>query len=105
VNAVAQSTFAGELTVIFSHQLLIAVDTEKGMKDKRMVNIPCDVGIDMQYDHEKVSIFLTHSQWEGSFLFLWLSQLLDKQGTGFYLGAAIIKLRLPYFNKECLKCI
>ncbi|XP_021918407.1 uncharacterized protein LOC110829207 isoform X4 [Zootermopsis nevadensis] len=37
VNAVAQSTLAGELTVIFSHQLLIAVDTEKGMKDKRMI--------------------------------------------------------------------
>jgi hypothetical protein len=39
VNAVAQSTLAGELTVIFSHQLLIGVDTEKGMKDKRMVRV------------------------------------------------------------------
>jgi hypothetical protein len=41
VNAVAQSTLAGELTVIFSHQLLIAVDTEKGMRDKRMVCMLC----------------------------------------------------------------
>jgi hypothetical protein len=37
VNAVAQSTLAGELTVAFSHQLLIGVDTERGGKDKRMV--------------------------------------------------------------------
>jgi hypothetical protein len=50
VNAVAQSTLAGELTVIFSHQLLIAVDTEKGMKDKRMVNMPYDISTDVQYD-------------------------------------------------------
>jgi hypothetical protein len=39
VNAVAQSTLAGELTVIFSHQLLIGVETEKGTKDKRMVRM------------------------------------------------------------------
>ena len=39
----AQSTLAGELTVIFSHQLLIAVDTEKGMRDKRMVSMSCDL--------------------------------------------------------------
>lgn len=50
MNAVAQSTLAGELTVIFSHQLLIAVDTEKGMKDKRMVNMPYDISTDVQYD-------------------------------------------------------
>lgn len=56
----AQSTLAGELTVIFSHQLLIAVDTEKGMKDKRMVNIPCDVGTDIKYDHDKGNISLEH---------------------------------------------
>ncbi|KAJ9574666.1 hypothetical protein L9F63_008198 [Diploptera punctata] len=37
INGVAQGTQAGELTVIFAHQLLIAVDTEKGMKDKRMM--------------------------------------------------------------------
>ena len=43
MNAVAQSTLAGELAVIFSHQLLIAVDTEKGMRDKRMVSMPCDL--------------------------------------------------------------
>jgi len=43
MNAVAQSTLAGELTVIFAHQLLIAVDTEKGMRDKRMVSMPCDL--------------------------------------------------------------
>jgi hypothetical protein len=43
MNAVAQSTLAGELTVIFSHQLLLAVDTEKGMRDKRMVSMPCDL--------------------------------------------------------------
>jgi hypothetical protein len=43
MNAVAQSTLAGELTVIFSHQLLIAVDTEKGMRDKRMVSMHCDL--------------------------------------------------------------
>lgn len=43
MNAVAQSTLAGELTVIFSHQLLIAVGTEKGMRDKRMVSMPCDL--------------------------------------------------------------
>jgi hypothetical protein len=39
MNAVAQSTLAGELTVIFSHQLLVGVDTERGMKDKRMVGM------------------------------------------------------------------
>jgi len=43
MNAVAQSTLAGELTVIFAHQLLIAVDTEKGVRDKRMVSMPCDL--------------------------------------------------------------
>jgi hypothetical protein len=43
MNAVAQSTLAGELTVIFTHQLLIAVDTEKGVRDKRMVSMPCDL--------------------------------------------------------------
>ncbi|KAJ4444801.1 hypothetical protein ANN_06598 [Periplaneta americana] len=39
VNAVAQGTLAGELAVIFSHQLLIAVCTEKGMKNKRMITL------------------------------------------------------------------
>lgn len=43
MNAVAQCTLAGELTVIFAHQLLIAVDTEKGMREKRMVSVPCDL--------------------------------------------------------------
>ena len=43
MNAVAQSTLAGELTVIFAHQLLIAVDSEKGMRDKRMVSMPSDL--------------------------------------------------------------
>jgi hypothetical protein len=47
MNAVAQSTLAGELTVIFSHQLLIAVDTEKGMRDKRMVSMPCDLAYEL----------------------------------------------------------
>ncbi|PNF19015.1 hypothetical protein B7P43_G12399 [Cryptotermes secundus] len=37
VNAVAQGTLAGELTVIFSHQLLNGIDTEKARKDNRMV--------------------------------------------------------------------
>jgi hypothetical protein len=37
VNAVAQSTLAGEVTVNFSHQLLIGVDAERGVRDKRMV--------------------------------------------------------------------
>jgi len=50
---VAQCTLAGELTVIFSHQLLIAVDTEKGMKDKRMASIHCEVGTEVQYDLTK----------------------------------------------------
>jgi hypothetical protein len=53
MNAVAQCTLAGELTVIFSHQLLIAVDTEKGMKDKRMASIHCEVGTEVQYDLTK----------------------------------------------------
>lgn len=83
VNAVAQCTLAGELTVIFSHQLLIAVDTEKGMKDKRMVSIPCDVGTDIQYDHDKGSIFLMHSQWEDSFLFLCLHRGLSVENRDF----------------------
>jgi hypothetical protein len=39
MNAVAQGTLAGELTVIFSHQLLIGVDIERGVRDKRMVCI------------------------------------------------------------------
>jgi len=43
MNAVAQSTLAGELTVIFAHQLLIAVDTEKSMRDKRRVSMLCDL--------------------------------------------------------------
>lgn len=39
VNAVAQGTLAGELTVIFSHQLLNGMETEKARKDNKMVRM------------------------------------------------------------------
>lgn len=64
MNAVAQSTLAGELTVIFSHQLLIAVDTEKGMRDKRMVSMPCD------RPPGRGSVFSIHSKRERILLFM-----------------------------------
>jgi hypothetical protein len=38
MNAVAQSTLAGELTEI-SHQLLIGVNTDEGMTDESMKNL------------------------------------------------------------------
>nr|CAD7575306.1 unnamed protein product [Timema californicum] len=37
LNGMAQATHAGELAVIFPHQLLMSVDTEKGMKNKRIM--------------------------------------------------------------------